>query len=97
MNFSITGGFLQAFSGQNRCLVASEDAWLRKESFESVCKFKGKLMFTITGGIHHDNALFRKFESHLRTYEKGYGFYSNYIVQEKYSSRNTVLLWDIVP
>jgi hypothetical protein len=70
MNFSITGGFLQAFSGQNRRFVTSEDAWVRKESFELVCKFMRNLMFTMTGE-NHGNALFRKFESQLRTYKQG--------------------------
>jgi hypothetical protein len=48
-------------------------------------------------GKNYYSAPFSKFESHLRTYEKGYGFYSNSIVPEKCSSRDTVLLWDIVP
>jgi hypothetical protein len=48
----ITGGFLQAFSGQSRRFVTSEDASVRKESFELVCKFIRKLLFTMTGKNH---------------------------------------------
>ncbi len=104
MNFSITSGFLQAFSGQNRRFVTSDDAWLRKKILQLVCKFIRKLMFTMTGK-NHDNALFRKFWSHLRTYIKGYSTKYLHIIPLRVTVFNSIvrhlvthsLLWNIVP
>jgi hypothetical protein len=47
-------------------------------------------MFTITGDKNHDNALFRKFGSHLRTCTKRVKVFNSIVLQEKNSSRDTL-------
>jgi hypothetical protein len=89
MNFSITGGFLQAFSGQNRRLVASEDAWVRKESFELVCKFIRKLLFTMTGK-NYDKMRYLENLKAICAHTKRVLVFNSIVRQEKYSSRDTL-------
>jgi hypothetical protein len=89
MNISITGGFLQAFLGQNRHLVASEDACLLKESLELVCKFTRKLMFTMTGK-NHDKMRYLENLKAICAHTKRVSVFNSIVIQEKYSSRDTI-------